>query len=85
MDRTHKCANCFSNERSYRRDINAQIWSLLLHWNEVLPGAVDRPICDSCYADIRDVLIDRAPEKESALLSGGISSPGYDKSTKVAI
>lgn len=83
MERTHKCENCFSTKRSYRRDISAQIWSLLLHWNEVLPGAVDRPICDDCYQDIRSVLIERAGEKEHALMTGAISAPS--KSAKMAV
>lgn len=85
MERTHKCENCFSNQRSYRRDISAQIWSLLLHWNEVLPGAVDRPICDDCYQDIRDILIDREGEKEHALMSGTMVSPAAGKTEKIAV
>lgn len=85
MEKTHKCENCFSEERSYRRDISAQVWSLLLHWNEVHPGAVDRPICDNCYQDIRDLLIERADEKEHALVSGVVNPHADREAAKIAV
>lgn len=36
-------------------------------WNEVQRGAVDQAICEVCYEELREVLIDRSEEIEMVL------------------
>ena len=37
---------------------------MLLIWGEIDVENIDSPICEYCYEDLRDVLIDRAGEIE---------------------
>ena len=69
---TRKCACCDQMSKCRHRDFNSQIWVLLLHWGEIDESALEQPICDSCYRDLRNLLIDRADEMEQ-LLSEGIT------------
>lgn len=61
------CYNCETETKCRRRDFSEQAWSVLVLWHEVHTGAVDRPICDHCYDELREVLIDRAEEIEVVL------------------
>lgn len=74
QDVTRKCANCQEDRLSRHRDFNPQVWSLLLYWGEVQKRAADKPICEPCYQDLREILIDRADEMEE-LLANGIKEP----------
>jgi len=62
-----ECSNCGAMAKSRRREFSDQVWAVLIAWGEVEPGAVDHPICDDCYNELRDILIDRATEYEAAL------------------
>lgn len=57
-----ECSNCKCMARARRRDFSSQAWTVLLFWNEIGKEAVDQAICDECYGDLRDILIDRADE-----------------------
>ena len=61
------CSNCGLDSRSRRREFTEQTWSVLLAWNEVNKTAVDQPICDDCYEELREILIDRADEVALAI------------------
>ena len=61
------CKNCSTHEICRRRTFSEQAWTVLLLWNEINPGAVDQPICEQCYEEMRDILIDRADEVEAAM------------------
>lgn len=61
------CSNCASEEKCRRREFSDQAWSVLVLWNEIQTAAVDQPICDSCYDELREVLIDRADEVDAAV------------------
>lgn len=61
------CSHCSTDTKSRRRDFSEQAWTVLVLWNEVQGGAVDQPICDDCYGELRETLIDRADEIEAAL------------------
>ena len=67
MHISHTCANCLAHTRCRRRDFSPQAWAVLVLWGEVGKAAVDQPSCDTCYDDLRDVLIDRSQEIETAL------------------
>jgi hypothetical protein len=61
------CKNCNSHSFCRRRSFSEQAWTVLLLWNEINPGCVDQPICEQCYEEMRDILIDRANEIEAAM------------------
>ena len=61
------CHNCGSMSRCRRRQFSEQAWTVLLLWNEINPSAVDQPICSDCYEEMRDILIDRTDEIETAM------------------
>ena len=61
------CANCQTMAKCRRRDFSEQAWAVLLSWEEVQKAAVDQSICNDCYDELREVLIDRADEIEAAL------------------
>lgn len=62
-----ECPNCKVQNVCRRREFSEQALTVLLLWGEIRPDAVDFPICDDCYDDMREVLIDRAEEIETAL------------------
>ena len=61
------CSNCAKDAKCRRRAFSEQAWTVLLLWNEISPASVDQPICESCYEEMRDILIDRADEIEVAM------------------
>ena len=61
------CANCNADEKSRKRDFSDQAWTVLVLWAEVQKGVVEQPICEECYAELREVLIDRADEISEAV------------------
>ena len=61
------CSNCSEETKCRRRDFSEQAWTVLVLWNEVQAAAVDQPICEHCYDELREVLIDRAEEIEAAI------------------
>jgi len=62
-----ECCNCGTESTCRRREFSEQAWTVLLLWNEVQAPAVDQPLCDSCYNELRETLIDRAEEMDVAL------------------
>jgi hypothetical protein len=69
---TQTCGSCDSHAKSSRREFSDQAWAALVSWSEVNPKAVDVPICNDCYFNFRDVLIERADEMR--LLVGNLAS-----------
>jgi hypothetical protein len=69
------CGNCETDTKCRRRDFSEQAWSVLVLWAEVATSAVDQPICDDCYNELREVLIDRADEIEAALAAPAPKQP----------
>ena len=67
MQISNVCTNCSGEVKSRRRDFTEQAWTVLVLWGEVHKRAVDQPLCDHCYNELREVLIDRAEEIEAAL------------------
>lgn len=61
------CHNCGVDAKCRRRTFSEQAWTVLLLWNEISPSAVDQPICEDCYEEMRDILIDRTDEIEVAM------------------
>lgn len=65
------CGHCLEESKCRHREFSPQIWSLLIYWKEVEKSAVNKPMCDECYSDIREMLIDRSAEMEKTLNLGG--------------
>lgn len=82
MHVVQKCANCLTESRCRRRDFSAQVWSVLLMWEEVGMEAVDQPICNDCYGDLREILIERCDEMEEAIRNGTV--PPIPSSEEIA-
>ena len=40
---------------------------VLLLWGEISADSVDQPICEQCYTEMREILIDRTDEIEAAM------------------
>jgi len=73
MQPVQHCSNCLAEARIRRRDFSEQVWSMLLVWGEIGEKSVDQMICDDCYRDLREVLIERSVEMERALKTGNLS------------
>lgn len=63
---SHLCAACHGHSKSAKREFSDQAWSALVTWGEVSHEAVDQPLCNDCYFNFRDVLIDRAADIAAA-------------------
>lgn len=56
------CSHCGEEAKSRRREFSEQAYSALLVWGEIQASTVDQAICENCYIELRDVLIDRADD-----------------------
>lgn len=86
-DFTHKCGSCDESVKSVKREFSDQAWAALVSWREASPKAVDSPLCNDCYFNFRDVLIERADEIR--LMGGNIAAnakvdPARSLANKVA-
>lgn len=62
------CGHCLADGRRLRhRDFSAPTWQLLVAWQEIGSATIGHPLCDDCYRDIREVLIERSTEVEMAM------------------
>ena len=60
------CTSCGKNSSSStRRKFSEQAWTMLLAWGEIANKDTEQPICEECYWELREVLIDRASEVTS--------------------
>ncbi len=57
-----QCNSCEGHVKSVRREFSDQAWAALVTWNEIPSQAVDAALCNDCYFNFRDVLIERADE-----------------------
>ena len=63
------CKNCGSRAKCHRREFSLQAWTALLLWEEVSVEAICQPLCEDCYTEMRETLIDRNSEVELAVSS----------------
>lgn len=75
------CSFCNKNQKSSPREFSQAAWSILLAWDEVDEKDSQKPMCEPCYWDIREVLIDRS--KEIDILVGKVFNKNNTK--KVAV
>lgn len=67
------CSVCSEDRKSRYREFSAHAWTALVSWGEVGHPNVGQAMCDGCYAEFRDLLIERADEV--TLLAQKISNP----------
>ena len=59
---TADCPRCGDNQRLRHREFSDQALAALIKWNEIAKADIGKPICDNCYDELRDALIERAEE-----------------------
>ena len=57
-----KCQRCGVNRKPKARSFSTQATAALEVWGELEKHLIDEPICDHCYEELRDVLIERSAE-----------------------
>ena len=67
MNLVQECKCCGDLRRCRIRDFSPHAWAVLMHWEEVESEAVGKPICNSCYDDLRELLIERSGEVEAMI------------------
>lgn len=71
------CPRCDEESRLRAREFSDQATSALISWGEIIPTDIGLPVCDECYTDLREVLIDRVEE-----LGQPIDEPQSKSTTK---
>jgi hypothetical protein len=61
------CCNCGSTSKSISRIFSETAWTVLVLWEEISSNAVKKPLCQECYEELRDILIERTEEIEATL------------------
>ena len=56
------CPRCGVNNKLKARTFSDQAIAAMIVWGEMSKEIVDQPICDDCYEELREVLIDRSDE-----------------------
>ncbi|MFW7381235.1 MAG: hypothetical protein ACOH5I_20640 [Oligoflexus sp.] len=65
-----ECASCGEMKRCRHREFSPHAWAILLHWEEIDSSMIDQPICNQCYEELRELLIDRSSEIEHVIAQG---------------
>lgn len=64
------CASCGETRRCRHREFSTHAWAALLHWEEIDSSMIDQPICNQCYEELRDLLIERSREVDQVIATG---------------
>ncbi len=59
-----RCAVCFEERKIRQREFSAHAWTALTVWGEVDSTQARAAMCNTCYGELREMLIDRASEVE---------------------
>lgn len=57
--KTQECPRCANLARLQKRTFSDQALAALVVWNDLPEKLIDESICDDCYAELRDILIER--------------------------
>ncbi len=60
--KTQECPRCANEARLAKRTFSDQALAALIVWKDLAKNLVSEPICDDCYAELRDILIERTEE-----------------------
>ncbi len=56
------CSVCSEDRKSRYREFSSHAWTALVSWGELGGPMIGQAMCDGCYAEFRDLLIERADE-----------------------
>jgi hypothetical protein len=59
---TNSCSVCCESRKSRSREFSTHAWTALTMWGEVEQRTFNQPICEGCYRELRDLLIERSAE-----------------------
>lgn len=57
-----QCPRCESEAKLRLREFSDQAVAALIAWGELEKKLLNKAICDECYGELRDTLIDRSEE-----------------------
>ena len=60
--KTQECPRCANPSRLQKRTFSDQALAALIVWNDLSENLVEESICDDCYGELRDILIERIEE-----------------------
>ena len=72
--KTFHCYHCKSKEKSLKRNFSMAAWNELIAWNEVKNDTVEKPICDTCYKELRSILIEKEDKFKKLITPDNIKS-----------
>jgi|GEM_PF-3070640 hypothetical protein len=56
------CTVCCEDRKSRYREFSPHAWTALLNWGEIDNPMIGQAMCDDCYTEFRDLLIERSDE-----------------------
>ena len=62
MHNLSDCYHCGKMAKCKTRDISVESWEILYTLGEVERSEINMPICDQCYNELREVMIERRDE-----------------------
>ncbi len=60
--KTPGCPRCGMNARLQKRTFSDQALKALIAWGDLDAKLKEEGVCDSCYGELRDVLIERSED-----------------------
>ncbi|MES2746308.1 MAG: hypothetical protein V4655_12830 [Bdellovibrionota bacterium] len=57
--KSQECPRCSNTTRLAKRTFSDQALAALVVWKDLSEKLIDEPICEDCYEELRDVLIER--------------------------
>lgn len=63
-----ECPRCEMSARLSKRSFSEQAVSALVTWGDMNANLIGQDICDACYAELRDILIERSEDLKSVKL-----------------
>ncbi len=62
MGRKSCCPRCGIDGVLQKRVFSDQALAALVVWEELETALIDHPVCNECYVELRDILIERSEE-----------------------
>ncbi|RYZ67041.1 MAG: hypothetical protein EOP09_11710 [Proteobacteria bacterium] len=63
--KSQECPRCSNTARLSKRTFSDQALAALVVWKDLSEKHIDEPICEDCYEELRDVLIERIEDVKS--------------------
>lgn len=57
--KSQECPRCSNTARLAKRSFSDQALAALIVWNDLPEKLIGEPICEDCYEELREVLIER--------------------------